>query len=461
MPSSRSDPGFYKTFLHLFVPAAIQNLFFNLIGIFDVLMIGQLGDAPVAAFGLAGQVFFLLNLTLFGIASGCSVIGAQYWGAGDRKNLHRILGVCLLMNMAIGIGFSVLALGFPTWLIGLYTQDPTVIALGASYLRVIGWAYLVLPLTIGYTSLLRATGNTRLPMMVSVVTLALNLALDYSLIFGRFGLPALGIRGSATGTGIARLLECVALLTLIYWKRLPVAASLAQLFNLDWAFILHHFHNVIVVFLNEFIWALGVNVYNAIFAHLGTQAYAALNIAMSFSSLGIFYSMSVMTACGIMVGNAVGAGNKEEAFHIGRRTVWISIAGSIVCGLAMILVRDPLMTLYQVSDQTRADATGILLIAGSLLWLRGLDGMFVVGILRSGGDTRFSAILDVGAEWLAGIPAVALAAFVFHLPIPFVFLAMYVESLVKNLIGLKRYLSKRWICNLTSAYAVPDLLPPL
>lgn len=456
MLSPNTDPGFFKTFIHLFIPAAIQNLFFNLFGILDVLMLGQLGDAPVAAIGLAGQVFFLLNLTLFGIASGCSVFGAQYWGAQDRRNLHRMLGLCLVLGLVVAFGFSLLALIFPTQLIGLYTQDAVVIKLAASYLRVMGWAYLVFPLTIAYSSLLRSTGNTRLPMMVSVVALALNATLDFCLIFGWAGFPALGVQGAAVGTVISRTLECLALLTVIYWKRLPVAASFKQLFQLDWTFMSRHIRLVGVVFLNEFFWALGINVYNAIFARLGTQAYAAYNIATSFNSLGIFFPMAVMMACGIMIGNAVGAGDEKTAFSIGRRTIWINIAGSIVLGALLVIARNPLLTLYRVSEQTHKDALGILIIAGALLWLRGLDGMFIVGILRSGGDTRYSAIVDVGAIWLAGIPAVVLAAFVFHLPLPWVFLAMYAENLVKNILGLHRYLSRRWMRNLTQPSPIPE-----
>lgn len=338
---------------------------------------------------------------------------------------------------------------------GFFTPDPVVIALGVSYLRIIGWSYLAISITSAFGNLLRSAGNTRLPMLVAVTFLCLNIFLDYCLIFGRAGLPNLGIRGAATGTAIARVLECLTLLTIIYWKRLPAAAPLKALINLNVSFVTHHMRHIFVVFINEFLWALGVNVINAIFARLGTQPYAAYNIAASFQTLGMFYSMACMTACGIMVGNAIGAGEDEEAFSIARRILWIGMVGTAMVGLALLLLRNPIMSLYQVSDQTRQDATGILVVVACFLWLRGMDGIFVVGILRSGGDTRYYALLDVGAIWLAGIPAVALAAFVFHLPVEFIFAAMLAENLVKNSLGLRRYLSRRWIRNLTQA---PDPL---
>ncbi len=456
MAETPSYRDFLKSFSHLFIPAFIQFIFFNLIGIFDVLMVGQLGDAPVAAVGLAGQIYFLLNLALFGIGSGCAVLGAQYWGARDQRSLHRILGICLATGIAIGLIFSLMALIIPTRLIGIYTQDPVVIQQASAYLRIIGWAYMVLPISSAYYNLLRSIGDTRLPMAVSVACLSLNILLDYCLIFGRFGMPALGILGAALGTAIARVVECASLLTLVYWRRLPLAASIKQMASLDWYFFSHHIRTVGIVFLNEFLWAMGINAYNAIFSHLGTQPYAAYNIANSINSIGLCYAMGVMSTCGILVGNAVGAGENDLAFTIGRRSIWLNLAGSCVVGAILFLLRDPLMTLYQVSAQTRQDATGILVIVGSLLWLRGLDGMFVVGILRSGGDTRFSALLDVGAIWLAGVPAAAAAAFIFHLPVPLVFMTMYAENLVKNVFGLRRFLTRRWMHNITQAPLAPE-----
>ncbi len=291
MASRATSSSFVKTFLHLFVPVATQNLFFNLIGILEVLMVGQLGDVSVAAVGLAGQFFFLLNLTLFGITGGAAVFLAQYWGARDLVNFHRVQGLCLAICGSVGVGFGGVALAWPTWVMGLYTQDAAVIALGSAYLRLIGWSYIFTAITYAFAATLRSTGNTRLPMLVAVSILLLNTALDYSLIFGKFGLPALGARGSAIGTALCRALECVILLSVLYTRRLPVAARPRQLFDLNAEFAGRHLPIVLVVFINEFLWAVGVNVYNAIIAHLGTAAYAGYNIASSIQVLGLFYGM--------------------------------------------------------------------------------------------------------------------------------------------------------------------------
>ncbi len=450
MSISTISPNFTRSFLRLFLPAATQNLFFNVIGLVDMLMIGQLGDAPVAAMGMAGQFFFLLNLTLFGTASGSAMFAAQYWGARDYTNLRRVLGLCLMIGVGAAGVFTLVALLAPDWVISLYTQDPIVTAQGVAYLRIIGWSYLFTAVTISFVTVLRATGDTRLPMLVSVVFLTLNVLLDYALIFGKFGLPEMGIRGAATGTVISRLLECLVLLLLLYARRSPIAGSVSQFFRLDLGFISHHLALVFMVFLNEFVWALGMNAYNAIVARMGTSVYAAFSVTGSIMGLGLFYTMACAVTSSILVGHAIGAGEKEQAYKIAGRILQLSAGGAVIIGALLVAARGPLLDLYQVSAQARADAAAMILVMGFTLGMRGLDAMFIVGILRAGGDTRFSTLLDVGSIWLVGVPLLALVVFVLHGPVEWVSWAIIGESLAKCLLGFQRYFSRRWIRNITA-----------
>jgi len=459
MSPDTASSGFLKSFLRLFLPSATQSLFFSLIAIFDVLMVGQMGDVPVAAVGLAGQFFFLLNLTLFGTAGGSAMFAAQYWGARDLPNLRRVLGLCLGVGVSAAAVFAAVALIAPGWVMRLYSQDAAVIQQGVSYLRIIAWSYIFTAVTISFSAMIRSTGNTRLPMLVSVTFLCLNTLMNYCLIFGRFGLPVLGVQGAAIGTTIARSLECLTLLIVLYTRRSPVAGSLREYFTFTWAFVRHHLRLIILIFLNEFFWALGVNVYNAIIARLGTSAYAAYNVTVTFQSLGLFFSFGCATTSSILVGHAIGAGEFEKAYRTAGRILLIAITGSALVGLLLIPARYQLMELYQVSPEARNDAAAMLLIAGLTLAVRSTDAMFIVGILRGGGDSRFSALLDVGAIWLAGVPLVALTAFVLRLPVQWVFLAILTESIVKGVLGLRRYLSRRWLRNITSAGS--PVLPPV
>jgi putative MATE family efflux protein len=448
MPPRSSSPSFAFTFTRILVPLAIQNLFTSLIGMAEVVMVGQLGDASVAAVGLAGQFFYLLNITLFGIAGGTAIFAAQYWGARDLANLRRAFGLCLLTCLAVTLAFAGAALVLPGRVIGLFTQDPAVIRLGASYLQIIGWSYVFSAVTMAFAALIRSTGNTRPPMLVGVVTLCLNIVLDYVLIFGKLGMPALGVRGSASGTAICRGLECLALVLVTYGRRLPVAASPRQLFSFDRAFAARHLRLIVVVFLNEFFWALGTNVYNAMMARLGTAAYAAYNISATFQTLGLFFSMGCTNTCGILAGHQIGAGKPEAAYRIAWRILIICVLGTGLIGLTLAAARQPLLDLYRVSPLARQNASAMLLITGLALGVRALDGMLIVGILRGGGDTQYGAFLDIGGTWLAGIPAMALAGFVLHLPAPWVLAAMLAENLFKDTLAFRRFLTRRWIRNL-------------
>ncbi len=459
MPHSSAPPGFTRSFLRLFIPAATQSLFFNLIGIFDTLMVGQLGDASVAAVGLSNQFYFLLSLAVFGTTSGASVFAAQYFGARDLPNLRRVAGLCLAVTMSAAAAFALVALAFPAWVLGLYTHDPAVVALGITYLRIVGWSYLFNAVTTTFAAVIRSTGNTRLPMLVSVSMLCLNTAMNFCLIFGKLGLPALGVQGAAIGTTIARVLECLVLLGLLYALRSEVAASPRRLFDFNAPFVARHLRLILVVFLNEFFWALGVNVYNALVARLGTSAYAAYSITTAVQSMGMFFAFGCATTCSILVGHRIGAGKPDEAYRVAKPILLTSVLGSLVIGIGLAAARLPLMELYRISPEARQDASAMLLIAGLMLWLRGMDPMFIIGVMRAGGDTRYSAILDVGAIWLGGIPALAVTAFVLHLPVQWVFLAIFTENLIKNAFGLRRFLSRRWIRNLTAPGLPAEALP--
>ncbi len=218
------DQGFYPVLFRLALPIAAEQFVMNALNAVDVLMIGQLGATAVAAVGLANQIFFLLSLFLFGVGSGSAVFSAQFWGRGDVANLRRVLGISLRLGLAGGVLFSLAAILAPGRLLAFYTHDPAVIAAGSGYLRTVGLCYVPTAISMIFGIILRSTRHIKVPIAVSVSALILKTLLAYGLIFGKFGLPALGIMGAAIATVIARCLECAAILTLSYRLHLPVAA---------------------------------------------------------------------------------------------------------------------------------------------------------------------------------------------------------------------------------------------
>jgi putative MATE family efflux protein len=442
------DKEFYLPFIRIAIPIALQNLFISSLGIVDTLMVSQLGETSIAAVGLANQIFFLLNFALFGINSGAAIFTAQYWGARDVAGIRRVLGVCLLLGLSACVLFTFVALAFPTQAVGFYSADPQVVALGSQYLSIVGFSYLATTLTLCYITILRSTGVIRFPVAVGIATLCLNTGLNYLLIFGNFGFPRLGVQGAALATSIARVLECLAILGYTYLSRSPAAAKPREMVGFAPSYLKMYFGVTAPVVVNEILWSLGTSFYSAIYAHVGTEAVAAYNVAITIINLSAVLFTGISTACGVLVGNAIGAGQLERAYQHARRSLVMGGALAVVIGVFVFLTRDLTLSIYNLTPsgaQAARDVLGVLCI---VVVYRAFNPTIIVGILRSGGDTRFSAVLDVAAVWLVALPLAYAGAFVLELPIALVVACAMAEGLFKMVIGLFRVRSKKWINNL-------------
>jgi putative MATE family efflux protein len=417
-----------------------------------VMMLGQLGEMSVAAVGLANQVWFLLNLIVFGVVSGAAMFIAQLWGKHDERNVRRVLGLTVKLGLVAAMLFWVLAVFFPAAFLRLYTEDAAVIALGSQYLRIIGWSYGFFAVTAAYYVALRSTGNVRLPLVVSISALGLNILLAYPLIFGVnvIHLPALGVNGAAIAGLIARLMECAAVLILVYLdKQSPVAAPLKDLLELDLSFASKVLKPVLPVIANETLWSLGITTYNSIYGHIGTEAVAAINIVSTIDQMAFVIFLGLGSATAIIVGQAIGQGEKGKAYLYAGRSLLLQGAGAMLMGVFVYFYAGAILQLYKVSPAVIADARAILTVLSFGMWVRASNHVIILGILRSGGDTRFSLFLDGLVIWFIGVPVTALGAFIFKLPIQFVYALTLSEEATKFIVGLWRYFSKRWIHDLT------------
>ena len=443
------DPDYFVNLRKIAIPIIFQQLTFSGLNMLGVIFIGQKGDAAVAAVGLAGQIAFLLNLVHFGIISGAAMFTAQFWGKRDIPNLRRVLGLCLMLAISASLIFFGLSQLFPSQILQIYSKDPAVIELGASYIRTFSWTFLFFGVTFSYALVMRSTGNVKVPTMVSVGALLISTFLSYSLIFGKFGWPALGIQGAAVAAVIARFLECVTLLTVTYAGKLPVAASLRELTGFDKAFLRRVIKPMLPVILNELFWSLGITTYNILYGRMGTQSYAAINIVSTIEQVGFVIFIGISNATSVLVGNRIGAGREEEAYRYAGRSLGLGILGGWLLGLILQMVKGPVLSLYNVSPEVIRDAGNLLNVVSLFLWIRVNNMTTVVGILRAGGDTRFSLFLDGIIIWIVGVPMAYLGAFVFDLPVHLVYLCAMSEEATKWVLGIKRYFSRKWINNLT------------
>ncbi|HJS18005.1 MAG TPA: MATE family efflux transporter [Anaerolineales bacterium] len=442
------DPEYFPEVRRIAVPIIIQQSVFSGLKMLAVVFVGQKGDAAVAAVGLAGQIAFLLNLVHFGIISGAAMFTAQFWGRRDIPNLRRVLGLSLILAVSASLLFFILAQLFPQQILSIYSKDPTVIELGASYIRTFSWTYLFFGVTFSYALVMRSTGDVKTPTMISVIALLISTFLSYSLIFGKFGFPEIGIQGAAVAAVVARVIECVTLLTVTYVKKSPVAASLRELTDFDSAFVSRVIKPMLPVILNELFWSLGITTYNIIYARMGTSSYAAMNIVSTIEQVAFVIFIGISNATSVLVGNRIGAGNEEQAFVYAGRSIGLGIAGGLIVGLILQLVKGPLLSLYNVSPEVIYDASHLINVVSVFLWVRVNNMTLVVGILRAGGDTRFSLFLDGIIIWIVGVPMAYIAAFILHLPVYYVYLFAMSEEVTKWLLGIPRYRSRKWINNL-------------
>jgi putative MATE family efflux protein len=445
------DRTFYTRVLALALPITIQEFLFSILNLAISLVVGQLGNVPVAAVGLCNQIYFLLNLLLFGITSGASIFGAQYWGQRDVPNIRRVLGLSLGLSVAASGLFTVITLVFPAGALGIFSRDPAVIALGSAYLKISGFSCLFMAVNYSYASMLRSVGEVRTPMVINVLALALNLALSYGLVFGQLGLPRLEAVGAAYGLGISRCLGCVVLLAVVYWKKMPVAATLRQMFSFNRRMAGEVLQRMLPVAFNELVWALGTAAYNIIYARLGTDALAAINIVSVIDNLAFVPFLGLCGACAVLVGHEIGAGHKDQAFRYAGLLLGLTVVCALVVGLLLVAIGQKVLVFYKVSAETLGYAQAIIVFVALGLWVRASNFMLFVGILRAGGDTPFAFALDGGSIWVVGVTLASLGAFVLHWPVPLVYLLTLGDEVFKACIVLGRFFSGKWIHRLAQA----------
>lgn len=446
-----SDKKFFRNTISLAIPIAVQNFILSSLNLVDNIIIGGLGETAIASVGLANQYFFLLNLVLFGVSSGAAIFTAQYWGDKDIKSIKSILGLCLITSVVASVIFTIGGLLFPREIIGLFSNDPSVIEAGGRYLWISSLSYIFTAVTFAYSSILRSIEIVKAPMIVSVIALAINTVLNIIFVYGLGDFQGFGINGSAVATLIARIIEFILIIFVVYKFKYPVACKLSELVQFTSTFVKKFFKVTVPVILNESIWALGVTVYAAIYAHMGTEVIAATNIVGTIERLAMVVFFGFGNAAAIMIGNKIGEGNEEEAYLYAKRFIILNTFFGVVMGIVIYLTSPAILSLYSISAEVYNYTKQILYVVSAFLWVKFFNYTNIVGVLRSGGDTKYCLLLDIGGMWLVGVPLVAFAAFYLKLPIEQVYIFVFMEEVIKVIIGMPRITSKKWINNLVQS----------
>jgi putative MATE family efflux protein len=414
----------------------------------DSFMIGRLGEEAVAALGISNQYFFLFNIIIMGIYSGCNVLISQFWGKKNTSNIRKVLGISLALGLSISLIFTFTGRFFSTEIISIFNRDDIVIKLGKSYLMIVCISYIFTSVSLAFGIGSRGVQKTFLPMLCSLFALLLNIFFNYTLIFGKFNMPAMGVKGAAIATLIARAAEMVLILLLIYKREHILNASLGEMLAFDKKFFNNTMNVAVPVVINELCWGLGAVMYSIIYGNMGTRAIAAVQICMTVQNMFFIVLFAVSNAACVMIGNEIGKDDFEKAKVYSKKLIRICFILSIVIALALILSSKSILTIYKVSNEVYHNALFMLLITALILPVRFMNVLLIVGILRGGGDTSYVLKIELGTMWLIGVPLCAIGAFFMDIPVYQVYLLVTLEEVVKCVISIRRYKSEKWMKNL-------------
>ena len=440
---------FYKTLITLCIPIIIQNLLSNLINMVDTIMVGGLGEISVASIGIANQYFFLYNMALSGTIGGASLFIAQFYGKNDKLNIRKITGLSVISALMIGITFMIVALFSPKFIIYFFSKDLDVIKVATNYFSIIGFCYPIIAISNVFSMGSRSIRNPQLGMICSTISLFINIILNYVFIFGKLGMPALGASGAAIATVIARIIELILLVSYIYFIKddyeLRFTFKDIKLINKD--LLKAYISKTTPTFLNDTLWAFGTVLYAVAYSKAGTSAIAASQIASSTGNFFIVTAVCVAIGSSIMIGNELGADNIKKAIHYSKKfAILVTLVGAIF-GLLLIISIPGLIKLFSVSDQLMPDIKKIFVIMGILMALKTFNTFIIIGVLRSGGDTKYALFLEMGCMWIVSLPLTFFAAYK-GLPIYILVGLTYTEEVVKFIFGVPRAISKKWAQNL-------------
>ena len=444
----------YKKVFTIGIPVSIENMIYSLMNFIDVFMVGKenvvlgLGTAAVAGLGFANQIFMIFIVSLFGLNSGGGILAAQYYGKKDYKNLKKCLGITITVGLLFSFLFFLMGLFIPEKIIGIFTSDPKVLKLGANYFRIIALIYPLIGLGYSFNMQLRAIGKNQYSLYSTIIGLCINLVGNYLFINGNLGFPAMGVVGAAIATVIARIVSVFYLIYIIYKNKLPMAGNFQELFKLSWSFIVKALKISLPVFGHEIMWVTGVSMYVIIYGRIGTQATAAIQVVKSISNLVFTLVFGLSSGTAAIIGQEIGAGNEENAYKYGVELLKISLVIGTAVALFVYAICPVVLILMKVDSAIYPLARQIVFSEGILIIIKTTGTLFIVGVLRAGGDTLWTMFADLIPLWTFAIPLTYIAGLKFGLPVALVYLCSGSDELLKMPFCIQRLKSRKWINNL-------------
>ena len=451
----KQKPGFYRQVVMLALPIVLQNLITSALGMADTFMVGMLGEVPMAAVTLANIPLFALQMFIFGVQSGSSVLVSQYWGKQEMEAINRVLGVALWVVLVVSTLFAGVLLVCPVEFLSLFGNEPEVIALAAQYGSIAGLSYVCSAFTMMYVAAYRSMERPQLGLYILVVSMAANTFLNWVFIFGKLGAPAMGVRGAATATLIARLLEItIVILHMMKNRFFRVQLHLLLQPGLDMTRRFLKYGGLVVC--NETMWGIGTSVFPTIMGHMAgsTEILAAYTIAGNVEKITMVVAFGLASTASIIIGREVGAGRADRILDVGKALNTLAVMSGLTLGaLLLLFVRFAapawVYPLFKLSPGAVSVASMMMTVMALSMPLKDFNTVNIVGVLRGGGDVKAATLIDISPLWGVAIPYAALCGLVLKTTVLWVYLAFPLEQAVKFFVGIHRLRSGRWVRDLT------------
>ncbi|QNO15954.1 MATE family efflux transporter [Alkalicella caledoniensis] len=427
------------------IPVMIQNFISASLNFIDIFMIGSLGTIPIASVSIANQIFLIFTYFITGSQGGCFVYTAQYHGKGDKKSIAEIMSFSWLLLLLFGGIFTMGGLFFSNHLIGVFNTNAGVVDLGSKYLGIVAISYIPTAITFAYSGMLRAIGDTKYPMYIAIFSMLLNTLLNYLLIFGNLGLPTLGVVGAAIATLIARIFQCLVIITYVYKKTDVLNISVGKLLtNANRTINNSIIKTGIPIFITEVVWVICISVYLKIYGIVSVDALSATQIAATMASVFHIIAQSVAYATATIVGNALGEGDVEKGKTNAHHLFVVALSIGIVCSVLLSVIGPMAGGFFNITDSAKESLNIIIRINALMLIFRAMTTVNIMGILRAGGDTKFSMYVDTLPLCLIGIPAAYIAAKLGY-GITIVMIVVATEEIIRSTLCTMRLVSGKWV----------------
>ncbi|NOH49506.1 MATE family efflux transporter [Vibrio rotiferianus] len=447
---AHADKAFLRRLVAIALPITLQSIMFSSRGLVDVLMLGQLGEAEIAAVGVAARATFVTTIMLVGVTTGGALLTAQYWGAGNKEGVRQSTSLTWLISMVFAAFTVLLFVFFPEAIMGLTTDSQEVISLGAEYLVITSVSMFAVACVASMAVGLRAMHQPGTSTFFSGIGIASNIFLNWVLIFGHLGMPALGIKGAAIATVISGAIEVAFLFGYLWRKKHTIAfglSDLAAILVVDK--IIRFLKLSLPTTFNFLAWAGGLFAYHAIMGQAGVQGLAALSVMTPVESIALAMMIGMSNAAAVLVGNQLGAKNFEPVYYQAWATIALNLLIAILVAITLLITNNLILNAFSaLTVETRKLAEQFMLILAFGVILRSIPMMAIVGVLRAGGDVKFCLYQDLVAQWLISIPLAAFAAIKLGLEPQWVYLFFLTEEVVKWVGSLMRMASKKWMKNL-------------